>query len=94
MSVQNILEFNTVYYRFPHISVESLPELSNIIPLETFHFNMLEHFENASIEIDDRGGITNYIFNKITDCFDTVSLFGFSVIEVNSEIQKKRNSAS
>ena len=90
-SLENILEFNTAYYRFPHISVESLPELSNIISMDAFHFNMLEHFENASIEIDDRGGITNYIFNKITDCFDTVSLFGFSVIEVKLNSDKVKS---
>ena len=80
-SLENILEFRSVYYTFPHISVESLPEISNLIPIDDLHLDIVKHWEKASEEINEKG-IARYILKKIGSCIDTVSLFGLSVIEV------------
>ena len=88
-SLKNILEFSTVYYTFPHVSVESLSEISSVIEINDMNFNIVKNWENLSNEIS-QNGITRYLVRKIVGFLDTISLFGFSVIEVklNSEAVK------
>ena len=82
MSLENILTFTPVYYTFPHISVESLSELSNFISNESFHFDLIRHWEELSDEIKE-AGVSRYILRRFFTFFETIGLFGLSVIEVN-----------
>ena len=88
-SLENILQFTTVYYKFPHVSVESLPEISNVISTEDWHLDVGRHWAEASDEISEVG-LTRYMLRRMRGCIETISLFGFSVIEVklNSESVK------
>ena len=88
-SLENILQFTTVYYKFPHVSVESLPEISNVISTDDWHLDISRHWEEASDEISEVG-VTRYMLRRMVGCIETISLFGFSVIEVklNSESVK------
>ena len=89
LSLENILTFTSVYYTFPHISVESLSEVSNIISYETFHFDLIRHWEEFSDEIKE-AGVSRYIVKRILNFIETIGLFGLSVIEVklNSDTVK------
>ena len=80
-SLENILTFKSVYYTFPHISVESLSEASKILPTESFHFDLIRHWEELSDELKD-AGVTRYVLKRVYGFLETIGLFGLSVIEV------------
>ena len=80
-SLENILEFSTVYYTFPHISVESLSELPNIISIKDFSMDISKSWERVTSEINSNG-ITSYFVKRVVKIFETIRLFGFSLIEV------------
>ena len=80
-SVRNILEFSTVYYTFPHVSVESLSEISNVFEMNELDFNIIKYWERTTNDIS-QSGITRYLIKRVVGCLESISLFGFSVIEV------------
>ena len=81
-SLENILEFSLVYYTFPHISVESLPEVLNVINIQDFsNFDIRKSWEIATGEINNNG-ITSYFVKRVVKLFEIIRLFGFSLIEV------------